>query len=329
MGISQFPAAAADGATEAAFASTIPDLQKPFEHDQVFEAGIYEISIAPDTTDAQVVFLDASSVLVTATTTSGTVTTQLNTAATKVFITTKAGGTADAIVTITKSAAILTPDDIGNGTMDTINTTGAYNETGLLSVLAFGGGDAGTKGGTPGGGSGGRAGGVALGFVYNNGATTITIGAKGVAATSNNTNKTDCTESSFGNLLTTSANHFFFSGNGGGADSAGVASLTFPSFNTTSTTGGGGGGGGYSNNSGNASNGSGVGAGSGLGTGGTGGVGLGGSASNANPNTKGTDGTGKASGGGGGATAGNLHVNAAGRFAGDGTDGVVYVLRGF
>jgi hypothetical protein len=338
MAFSQFPAPAG-GAAADAFAATIPDLQTTYEHIQEFAAGIYSIAIAPTSTNGQIVFADNTSILATVTTTLGVVSLQISTPATKVFITTLAGGTEDAIVTITKTADILTPDDIGNGTLDTINTTGAYNTTGLLSVLAFGGGAAGEKGaaGNSAGGAGGRAGGVGLGFVYNNGATTITIGAKGVAAVSNNTNITAPTESSFGNLLTSSANSFFWAGAGGTAvtggnntfGNVGLASRSFPSFNTTSTTGGGGAGPTLTGNSGNFPIGSSAGGGSGIGTGGTSAVGDGGTFTNGNPNVAGTAGTGKASGGGGGCAVGNSFLNATGRFGGDGADGVVYILRGF
>jgi hypothetical protein len=255
----------------------------------------------------------------------------LSTPATKVYITTLAGGTVDAIVSITKTAAILTPDDIGNGTLDTVNTTGAYNETGLLSVLAFGGGAAGVKGGigTQGGGSGGASGGVALGFVYNNGATTITIGAKGTAETQN-VSIVAPTQSSFGNLLTSSTDSFFYTsgaGAGGGqynAGAVGTASRSFPSFNTTSTTGGGGGGGG-TRSSGAAK----VGGGSGIGTGGTSAPSGGTDPNTSNPTTAAIAATGKAAGGGGGSGTGNNNPNAVGRFGSDGSDGVVYILRGF
>jgi len=334
MAFSQFPAPAAGGAEEAAFAATIPALQTTFEQVQDIPSGIYSIDVSPVTTQAQLVFVDATSILATVTTTLGLVAVQLNSPATKVYITTLAGGTVDAIVTMTKTAAILTPDDIGNGTLDTITTTGAYNETGLLSVLAFGGGAAGAKGGIgsgSSGGAGGASGGIVLGFVYNNGATTVTVGAKGTAAISNNTNITAPTESSFGNLLTSATSGLFYvsgAGNGGPstyqAGNVGTASRTFTSFNTTSTTGGGGGG-----NAGAMSGGALAGGGSGIGTGGSGAPGGGGSQNTCNPTTAGTAGTGKASGGGGGATTGNGLPDAAGRFGGDGADGVVYILRGF
>jgi len=337
MAFSQFPPAATGGAGDTAFAAEIAVMATTYEHDNDFAVGIYDITIVPSSTNAQVIFLDATSVITTTNTTTGAVSIQLNSPATKVFITGQVGGTAGAIIKIAKTAAILTPDDIGNGTLDTINSTGTYNQTGLLSVLLFGGGGAGSAGGIGygSGGAGGAAGSVALGVVYNNGATTVTVGAKGTAAVSNNTNITAPNDSSFGNLLTSANSGFFYvataggggSGNSGG--NSGTATRSFASFNSNSTTGGGGGGG-KVNYGGSFVGGGSPGAGSGIGTGGTSATTTGvGNGTNSNPSVKGAAGTGKASGGGGGNSTGNNHPSAAGRFGGDGTDGVVYILRGF
>jgi hypothetical protein len=342
MAIDIFPVpAAASGASDTSFAATIPTVQTTYEHDNEFTAGIYDIAIVPTTTNAQLIFLDDSSMLLTTNTVTGVVTIQLNSTATKVFITTLAGGNDNAIVKITKSSGLLFPENISSGTLDTITTTGTYNQTGKLAVLAFGGGGAGDKGNIDSviGAYGGYAGGVAYGVVYTNTPTTVTIGAGGIAANSNNVNASAPGDSSFGNLLTSSTNSFFWVG-GQGAGSinlqsnatAGSASRIFPSFNGNLTTGGGGGGNAATQN-GNMSNASTVGGGSGIGTGGTSAPGNfagGGSAAHVhNPTTRGTAGTGRASGGGAGIQVGGSYPNAAGRFGGDGTAGVVYVLRGF
>jgi hypothetical protein len=330
MAISVFPEPT--GVTDKSFAVEIVELERTYVHNQVFEAGIYSISIAPTSTNATVAFVSNSAFVTSVTTSSGISNFTLSGGATKVFITGRAGGTAGAIITITKSATTLTASDIGNGTLDTINTSGTYNQTGLLSVLAFGGGSAGGRGYGPGsfnGAPGGNAGNITLGYVYTNGATTVTIGAKGTAANTSNTSPVAPTASTFGNLVS-SANASHPTGGGGagvnyGSNSqapAGTASAKFLSFNTNSTTGGGGGGGGGNSPAS-------VGGGSGIGTGGAGAPGGGGGQSNPNPLTRGANGTGKASGGGGGAAVGNANLNAAGRFGGDGGDGVIYVLRGF
>jgi hypothetical protein len=343
MAIEIFPIpAAASGASDTAFAAVIPAVQTTYEHDNEFTAGIYDIAIVPSSTNAQLTFVNASSVLLVTNTTNGIVTVQLNSAATKVFITTVTGGSADAVVKISKTAGILFPGDIGSGTLDTITTTGTYNYTGLLSVLAFGGGYAGGKGnqGTTEGAAGGAAGGVAFGMVYTNTATSVTVGTGGIAANSNNTNANAPGTSSFGNLLTSSTNDFFYvsgAGSGGSynnAGNAGSASKTFVSFNGNSTTGGGGGGSAYRGSNGNMQGGSALGGGSGIGTGGasapTGATaGTGGASSDHNPTTRGSSGTGYASGGGAGIMVGNDFPNANGRFGGNGGPGVVYVLRGF
>jgi hypothetical protein len=327
MGISIIPAPAG-GATESAFAATLPDVARTYEHIQGFTPGVYSVSVSPTSTNCQVVFVSATATVATVTTTSGVAAIQLSSAATKCYITTVTGGSANAIVTIAKTAAILTPDDIGNGTLDTINATGTYNQTGLLSVLAFGGGSAGGAGGIGygGGGAGGAIGGIGLGVVYNNAPVTVTVGAGGVAATSNNTNIVAPNQSSFGNLLTSATSGLFYN-TGVVNNGDGQASRTFVSFNGNSTTGGGGSGG-YVTGNGNFTGGSRVGGGSGIGTGGSVGSG-GGNGANLNPTTRGTAGTGKASGGGAGNSTGNNNPNAAGRFGGDGAPGVVYVLRGW
>jgi hypothetical protein len=336
MGISQFPAAAVGGGGDVAFASTLAAMSVTYEHVQAFDSGIYDVEVVPATTQVGILLIDASSLLVNTSTTSGIVSIQLNTPATRLYITGLEGGTAGAIVKMTKVAEILSPDDIGNGTLDTINATGTYNQTGRLAVLAFGGGSAGGKGGIsydPGG-QGGASGGVNVGVVYTNGPTTVTVGAKGVAATSNNTNIVAPNQSSFGNLLTSSTNNFFWTsgaGNQGGGNSGGGngnASRIFTSFNGNSTTGGGASGG-KVQNYGNATGGGSSGGGSGIGTGGRPGAMPGGNGSNVNPTTASTAATGKAAGGGGGNATGNNNPNAVGRFGSDGSDGVVYVLRGF
>jgi hypothetical protein len=329
MAISVFPTPTA-AATEPAYVTAIPTALRTYQHIVTLSAGIYDVDITPTSTNAQLVFLDATSVLVTSTTSSGVVRVTLSTPSTRFFVTTLSGATSNASLKITKVAAPLTPGDVGNGTMDTINTTGTYNQTGLLTVLAWGGGAAGQKGQNGyNSGPGGAPGAIVYGVVQTNSATTVTVGAKGVAATSNNTNIVAPTDSSFGNFFTTaSPNNVFTRGAGGNtagqynAGNAGNASSIFPSFNGNSTTGGGGSGA----NGGGAG---GTGAGSGIGTGGNGGQGGINSVFNSTPTTKGNAATGKAAGGGGGAAAGNNNTNAAGRFGGDGADGVVYVLRGF
>jgi hypothetical protein len=316
MSISVFPA---PRATSSAFAATIPATRTTYEHRQSFVPGVYTVSVSPTSTDARISFLSDTALLSTLTTTSGTVSFNLESTATKVFIMTLAGGTSNAVVSITKTADSLTPDDIGNGTLDTINATGTYNQTGTLAVLVYGGGQQGgssnnTNNDQPGM-AGGRAGFINGGIVVTNGPTTVTVGAKGTASFST---PVEPTNSSFGNLITaTSASTAYPNGNGGsggggshGPVNAGNASQPFFSWNGNATTGGGGGGGVGSGGP------SAAGGGSGIGTGGT---------SPVNQNVAPGPGTGKASGGAGGRS-GSVATS---RLGGDGADGVVYVMRGF
>ena len=337
MAISVFPApAASGGGGVSAFAAAIPALSTTYEHIQNFEAGVYSVAVAPTSTNAALSFVNATGLLNNITTTSGIVSFTMASPATRVFITLGAGGTPGAIVTINKTANPLSPDDVGNGTVDTINATGTYNQTGLLGVLLIGGGAAGERGSQGGALNeyaskpGGRAGFINAGFVVANAPTTVTVGAKGVAANTNNESTVAPTNSSFGNLLTANAaSNIFTNGNGGnspdsgGASSnAGSASGAFLSWNGNSTTGGGGAGGPRTGNN------PGVGGGSGIGTGGTGARGTG-NYTNFRANVAATDATGKGAGGGGGCYVTNSGTNDVGRFGSDGSDGVVYIVRGF
>jgi len=324
MAISVFPAAAATGGGGVnAFAATITSVGTVYENANNFDTGVYTISVNPTSTNARLTFSTGSTIITTVDTTSGTVGLNLQTAATRVFISTATGGTPGAIVTISKTANALVPDDIGNGTLDTINATGQYNQTGFLGVLVVGGGAGGNRGYAGGngygqGGSGGRAGFINGGMVQTNTATTVTVGAKGIGETRSAAGVAP-NNSSFGNLITANAaSNLFANGNGGnagpsnglGTGGAGGTSGTFSSWNGNSTTGGGGGGGGQYYAVAN-------GGGSGIGTGG----------SSAPNGAKGGNGTGKGSGGGGGR--GRRNTEDIVNDAGDGADGVVYVMRGF
>lgn len=328
MAVNQFPAPAAGGGGVTAFAATLDAVNTVYEHVNVFDVGVYTISCNPTTTDCQVVFASDTASIATVTTTSGSVQYNLATAATKVYLNLKNGGTAGTVVTINKTANALTPDDIGNGTLDTITSTSTYNQTGALSVLCIGGGAAGSRGSVlnGGGGGGGRSGYINSGFVYTNAATTVTIGAGGVAATAN-TSEVQPTGSNFGNLITTDTENTFYvkaNASGSGQNAPGNATQTFPSFNGNYTTGSGSGGGNRYEN-GNASGG-----GSGIGTGGVGATG--GTTTdytNRIYNSAATDATGYGAGGGGGGAVGNGQSTHPTRDGGDGSQGVVYVLRGW
>ena len=336
MAISVFPAPATGGSSVAAFAASIAAKNTTYVHTSNFEAGVYTLTCAPTSTDVTAVFVDGSSVLSTQVTTSGTISFTLATSATKVTITAKNNATVfPTIVTIEKTANQLTSVDAGSGTLDTINATGTYNQTGVLSVLAISGGFCGAPGGVGyvGGAAGGAPGNIAMGVVVTNAPTTVTVGAKGVARNTIGGSDTAPTNSSFGNLVdSTNTSSFITRGAGGGGGGvntpggSGTANQTFVSWNTTGTSGGGGGSAGIG--VGSAENARGAGGGSGIGTGGRGGNGNSGT-NTGTPITAGGDATGKGAGGGAGPTVGNGAANDPLRLGGDGSDGVVYVLRGF
>lgn len=320
MAFSQFPAPAAGGAASSSFAATLSAMSTVFEHEQAFESGVYTVNITPSTTQAKLTFVSATTQITTQTTLLGTVSFNLSTPATAVYIFGITGGTIGAVVNVEKTADALTSSDIGNGTLDTVSTTSTYNHTGALGVLVIGGGAGGQRGGSTNGGNGGRAGFINGDVVVTNAATTITVGAAGVGQTPNAAAILP-TNSSFGNLVTcTAASNIFTNGNGATAltgdnhdRTAGNVSGVFKSWNTNSTTGGGGSGGGSNQLNHNL----GGGAGSGIGTG------------SFHPGPMNSSPTAATGFGAGGCGASGGNGNELARFTSGGTGGVVYVLRGF
>jgi hypothetical protein len=318
MAIQVFPAPAA-AQTFPPIAIELTAMTTIYKTVQNFIPGIYSVNVAPATTNVRLQFATNDTIITTQTTSSGTISFTLTTAATVVYAAGITGGTPGAVVNIEKTADALTSTDIGNGTLDTINTTSTYNQTGLLGILVLGGGAGGNRSGGPNnaGGNGGRAGYINGDMLFVNNATTVTIGAGGIGQTANAAAIAP-TNSSFGNLVTANTDSSTYpTGNGGGggvltgeAGGNGQPSITFPSWNGNSTTGGGSGGNGVNNNETR------TGGGSGIGTGGS---------SGATANSTPVAATGKAAGGWG-ARAGSGDIR---NLGGDGTNGVVYVLRGF
>ena len=267
---------------------------------QTFAAGVYTMTTSPNTSQATATFYNETSIIYEATTTSGTVTFNLASAATGVYLSTNNG--TNVVVSISLTANSL-PGTSLSGTLDTITSTSTYNQTGQLYVVVYGGGGSGGCGSNnDGNGGGGGGGGNLTGkIVYTNTATSVTIGTGG-AATNDQANGIAGGTTNFGNLV---------SATGGSAGGTRTNSLNSPAIDANhpsvqSGTNGGGG-------SGSGNYGTGNGTGSGVGTGGNGG----------NGNGAGNAGTGYAAGGGGGGRA-----NPGGN-SGAGTAGVVYVLRGF
>lgn len=332
MSISVFPTPST--AVPDAYTITASTAQTDYRVSSVFQLGVYEIKLTPAVTVNISVTTATSVILDTAISSSPTT---INIAQTPTAVYFRAS-TSAVDITFSKLSEPITPT-APTGTLDTVNSTSAYNETGLLYVMCVGGGGGGGGGAKSDsiGSGGGGSGGVASKYVYTTTATTVTIGAAGNGGIngSANTNQPGNAggATSFGNFLTVN-------GGGGGKGGSDVFNNPANSGGAAGTPGGSTGGigarpgngfdggtGGATEKrvtiKGNDTTGSGgggdnvarAGGGSGIGTGGSGGA-------NAQ---SGSAGTGKGSGGGG-AGLGLLGNNAVG---GAGQAGVVYILRGF
>jgi hypothetical protein len=299
MASSVFPIASASTGPNS-WAFTCAAALTTYKPSQAFAAGVYTMTTSPNTTQVTATFYNATSNVYEAVTSSGTITFNLGSAATGVYLRTDSG--TDVVVSIGLTSNSLSGTSL-SGTLDTITTTSTYNQTGQLYVVAYGGGGSGGCGSNNdgNGGSGGGGGNLTGKIVYTNAATSVTIGAGG-AATNDQANGIAGGTTNFGNLVSATG------GSAGGTrtNSLNQPAITANHLSVQSGTNGGGG-------SGSGNYGTGNGTGSGVGTGGNGG----------NGNGAGNAGTGYAAGGGGGGRA-----NPGGN-SGAGTAGVVYVLRGF
>ena len=290
-------------------AYTVPFATKQYKLIKNFDAAVYTITTSPTTSQATIQF-DTGSQIYTTTTISGSVSYNLPVTATNALVTTSTG--TDVVVTIAKVASAISGSEI-SGTLDTITSTGTYNQMGKLYVITVGGGGGGAGAGSntfdPGGGGGG-AGQLQSALLYVNTSTSITVGSQGNAGNSGGA-------TSFGNLLTSNGGESgsgatggsFGGGSGGQSDRSGISTSSNVNSVKSGTNGGGGGGGNIYTPTGAS------GGGSGIGTGGTGGNSGGSSGGNANGYGAG--------GGGAGSGPGNP------KSGGSGSPGVVYVLRGF
>jgi len=299
---------------------TIAAANTQYKYTDNFSTGVYRLTSGSSGVVGKFIFYNNSSVIGTGTTVSGTVDFNLATAATSIIMYAESGTDNQfAIEKVGDSAAVSSL----SGTLDTLTNTQTYNQTGLLAVIAIGGGagGGGTYQTTNAAGAGGDAGSLASYIGYVNTSTSVTIGAAGTGGPANgngndgNAKGNSGGQTSFGNLAVAAggvASNSWVGGTTGGqgggpnigaAGSGGVVANPF--LSVKSGTNGGGGGGGRATGAGN-------GGGSGIGTGGAGG----------NTNNAAVAGTGYGSGGGGGRTT-PVQVGA------DGTAGVVYVLRGF
>ena len=296
MTISVFPIPVT--ATDNAVAATVPTSGKQYKVARELTSGIYTVT-CPSTVNATVSFLVGTSI-VEGTTTSGSVSLNLASAATELYFEINTG--TDVVVTVTKTAAALSVTEI-SGTLDTITSTSTYNQTGKLWVLCVGGGGAGSWTNATGnyqGLAGGQGGAVVDKMVFVNTSTSVTIGAGGVPGGANAGTTT------FGNLVSATG------ASGGNGEAVNNAT------SVKTGTNGAGGPGATGTNTKNPGAGSGI---------GTGGAGAATTTSNTLNGGNGQPGTGYGAGGGGSVASGNVGFGTAG--AGSGSAGVVYVLRGF
>jgi hypothetical protein len=147
--------------TATAKSYTVPNPLYQYKIVNSFDAGVYTITTSPTTSQATVIFYNSSGTIGSTTTISGTVSYNLSTAASQVYVSTNTGS--NVVVTINKTAEALSGGAL-SGTLDTITTSGTYNQTGTLFVGAFGGGGGGGCGG--GNSSGGSASSGTPGVVY-------------------------------------------------------------------------------------------------------------------------------------------------------------------
>jgi hypothetical protein len=333
MAISIFPIPSSSSVSGKAF--SVPQANVKYELASTFASGIYTISCASSTV-ATVTF-SGSNFVTNAVTNSGSISVNLASDVTKAYVSIDTG--TDIVVNINQTAVSLSGTNL-SGTLDTITSSGTYNTTGKLFVLAVGAGGGGGAGGDGSSGWGGGYGNLAHSLIYTNTATSVTIGSAGNGGAGGlNNNGTHPTPgnaggaTSFGNYVTanggvagvpnTDSRYGTYANPGGGAGSGGNwqqnggagGVAVNPAITVKSGTNGGGGGGGNARN--NNANG-GAGGGSGIGTGGNGGNSA--ASSLTPPNAA----TGYGAGGGGGAGWDYGYTDGAA-----GSPGVVYVLRGF
>lgn len=306
---------------EKTFTTVIPAAATPFVANVSMSPGVYRITCVSGT-NTTVGFVNGTTDIATATTSSGTVDVTIATPVTRLGISTNTGS--NIALTITFQSAPIVVSGV-SGTLTTITSSGIYSTAGIAFAVAVGGGGGGGRSGNQGSGGGGGSGGVASGVIASNGSLAVTIGAGGattvaggtttigtLTATGGGAGESNSAVQGLGGTAGFPGGAAGGLGNNSGNNNsvAGTASASpLYTFVKTGTTGSGGGGNYASVGNGSTGGGSG-----GIGTGGTGG-------GNQNSNTA-TSGTGFGSGGGGGSRI----VNTPG---GSGTNGVVYLIGGF
>ena len=327
MAISVFPVAVTSSSSINASALTAATANILYEGRSTFDPAIYQVSCASGViTNFQ--FWNGSTLVLSSVTASGTVSVNLSSAADRIRVWTNTGS--NTVITITKTAAALT--DQFSGTLDTITTTSTYTGTSTsgkaYAVLVGGGGGGGRR--FRANSQGGASGGVCAKIVTLTGSMPVVIGALGTGSTVNGTNGVSGGTSTFDGMSagggsggrsdqgdpslpggtatggtinsTGAATSFSPFGDNGGSTTATYSFIAAPG-----TTGAGGFG--YWNETLGGSGG-----GSGIGTGGRGG----------STSVAGANATGYGAGGGGGGGSDQAGTQTSG---GNGSPGVLYVLR--
>jgi hypothetical protein len=293
-----------------------------YEGRLAFDSAIYTVTCTSSTI-ANVQFFSGLTLVTQVTTASGTISLNLASASDRVRLWTDTGS--DIVVTITKTASALS--NVFSGTLDTITSSGTYTGTSTsgygYAVLVGGGGGGGSVANSyRRGGGGGGSGSVGGKYLELTGSMAVVIGAAGIAQAAPSSGTTGGT-STFGGMscpggtggvtppsegagaggsggaTPTGADVTSAGTNGGTAQGAGAATTKLYPFVVNGTTGSGGS---YSFSGG----------GSGIGTGGS------------SPYIgTGDNGTGYGAGGGGARNRDDFTAY----LGGNGTQGVLYVLR--
>lgn len=241
MSINVYPIASESSAS--AFSGTATTSSTLYEATQSFDPGVYRITCVSSTIST-VQFFSGNTMIGEAITSSGTVDINLGSSVSKIRFYTNTGS--NIIITITLIAASLSTSTF-NGTLETLTSTQTYTQTGAAYVVAVGAGGGGGAYTTNGSflAGGGGSGGIASSFIELTGNVSVVIGAqgnKGVGAANNAQSGNAGGSTTFGNLTA--------NGGGGGAYDSGYLDSGRAA---AGTPGGGRGGLGYShNNNGNA-----------------------------------------------------------------------------
>jgi hypothetical protein len=167
---SVYPVAVTSGSSPAAKSVTCVSSNTLYSGTSGFEPGTYTVTCISSSV-ASYNFLNGNTSVTSGSTVSGTVTVNLASPATRVLVSTNTGS--NVIVTITLIAGTIAPV---SGTVETITTSGNYDQSGAAYVVAVGGG----KGGSAQAGPGGTGGSIAGAFFSLDGTPkSVVIGAGG------------------------------------------------------------------------------------------------------------------------------------------------------